>query len=452
MQVERYDLRDMKRATRKRHPGYECAPDMGLGLRVGAASTFGDQFLKQGPPVSSGLTHWYKGSRFLTQAVPGTTTTVNATDSVASPGYLVTESPTGVARALLSTTAGSLQHGITRALTGGNEGNTLASCRVWVRTTASPSPTWVYLQLGGGQFRAWFNIANGTVGSVSPGPSSISSRIVQTYVSPNDGFVWYLLEAYDFLYSSGSNGIFITDADGNVAYDNGGAAISIIYDSIQFYQDKVNQWTDLIGTDHLLQAGTAVKPIWVPASPTFQGESSIRTTGSHNVTASTAANWANMHDGTGSSFAVVFQNSQTTAAYDNIFTTNGGSGLATGVSLSYRGDLRRIVWEVGGAGSNKHAIACDFPDVPTAVKAHWCGAALASVNNPDASLWVDGVLIGSSNPSGGYTAGAPATGLQVGGGSAVANEIAELLVWNRALTAAEWALVHYYLKPLHGTA
>lgn len=447
MQVQSYDLRDMKRAARKRRRGYECAPDIGLGFQVGANVTFGNQFLNQSPPVTSGLTHWYKTGRTLLQASLAAAVTSGSNDAVA-PAQIVTESPFGTARRVTATaTAGP--HGFSRAITA--ETNTLVTIQMWVRRADNVlDASWVFLGFGAGPQGAWFNTFTGAIGTIVGGGVP---RVVQTYFEPISGNPWFLLEYADANYSGGGPVVvYMSNADNTSTYTAAGTE-RVTYDPPTLTQDKVTQWTDLIGTDHLLQATVNVKPLWLAGSPQFQGEPSLRFTSSHFVQASTAASWANLHDGTGSSFAVVFRNPQTGAGYDNIITTNGNSSTATGMSLTYRGDLRRIVWEVGGGGSTKHALTCDFPSALVGAQAHWCGGSLAGVNNPDAELWVDGSKISTSNPSGGYTAGAPLQALVVGGAaSGVVAEIAELLTWNRALTAAEWELTGYYLKSKHGTA
>lgn len=454
MQVQPYDLRDLKRATRRKKPGFELAPEIALGQRVGAVASIDNSVVMSGPPVSSGLVHRYKSTKTLTTAATGSSTTTNATDAVSTPSYLVTESPTGVARTITATTSGSLQHGITAAVTS-SESNTSATFRVWVRKAPSGlTPDWVYLQAGGGAFRAWFNIATGAVGSTS---GTCVPRVVSSFVSPNDGIVWYLLEIGEFLYSSGANGVFMTDADGNVPVDILATSPTLVYDQLSaFTQDKVSTWNDLVGSDNLSQGSLNVKPTWISRSPNFQGESAAKFFNGHSIAGATAANWQFLHDGSGATVAFPWRCTNLSTASDlGLMTTNGFSTTATGVSMTYIPSTGGLKFDVGGAGSNKIHYQSFFNTLGTGGTdirnvANWVGFSVASADSPDTRWRINGVEIASGNPSGGFTAAVPATGITFGG-AVDFFEIPEVLVWNRALTNLEWDAVHYYFRGLFGT-
>jgi hypothetical protein len=454
MQVQSFDQRDMKRATRGRRPGFDCAPEMAMGQRVGTVASMDNKFLMQNPPTpSANLIHQYKGSKSLTGVTQGTTTTVNAADAAAG-GPWAGESPTGVARRLTTNTNGSLQHGITRALTANNEGNTYATVRVWVRQSDNASFQWIYLQTGGGAYRAWFDIFNGVIGSTT---GTSTPRIVRSFLSPTDGKPWFLLEM-EFSYGSGANGIFICIGDGNVAYDLIGLPVTeIIYDSIEFTQDKVVQWSDLSGTDHLLQATVNSKPGWFAQSPNLQGEPSVRLYNSHFLQASTAANWQFLNSGAGGTWAFPWRcTNLTTNTDESLMTTNGASTTATGISLTYNPSNGGMKYDIGGAGSNKNHYQSFFNSLGAGGAdirnvANWVGCSCDSSDTPDTRWMINGVEIANGNPSGGYTVAAPSTGLRLGIGALDFFEIPELLFWNRALTTAEWQQVHYYFRYQYGT-
>lgn len=448
MQVERYDLRDLKRETRGRSP-VRCA-EMALGQRVGTVTTFGDAFLAQGPPVSSGLVHWWRADTVSLSGAPsnGTYSTAQATDAVSSPSYISTEAPrTGAGRSITANTAGAAQHGVARGFVSSPAAGAYTTIRAWVRQAPTgPTTQWCYLESNGGGMRAWFDLVNGVFGTINNGGTGV---VEARFTSPTDGFVWYLLAVKDYVHSGGAGGtgLYMATADNSTAFVQAGEVIH--YDTIELYQDKVTTWSNKKTPADTLDQGTyTAEPGWIAASANLQGNPSLRFYDAHSIAHSTAATWQFLHDGSGASWALVWRTlDTTTVGAKNVFTTNGNSTTATGVSLTYDHSLGRMAYDIGGAGSNKIHFQWAFDP-----SAHWIGSSCASVDTPDVSWWFDGVLNSSGNPSGSFTAAAPGSPLTLGGASSFTGEIPELHIWNRSLTSADWALVHSYFKARYGTA
>lgn len=456
MQVQTFDQRELKRAIRGRKPGFDCMPEMGIGQRIGNVTVFNNQGVKTGPPVASGLTKWYRASSYTnTPAVAGATTGVNASDAVsASPAYIINESPNpGVARKIVSSGAGNIQHGITRAFTG-LEATSFAQLRFWVRVDPFQFKQWIYVQTNAGGTRIWFNLLTGVVGTIAGSVGNVA--IARSYVSPTDGFTWRLIQITDLYYTSGGNiGLFIAQSDNTATFDDVGAGASVHYDVLDLTQDKLASWTNLQGGATPLVGTATNKPQTYARSSLLQGEPSVHLDSGKQVSDGTAASWQFMHDGAGCTWAFPYCTSDnSTSSQRNIFTTNGSSATATGVSLTYDHSARGLYYDVGGAASNKIHFQSFFT-ADTGLIPHWVGSSLASADSPDCRWYIDGVEIATGNPSGGLTAAVPGSGLVLGGGlNGGPNhfEIPELLIWNRALTAAEWQTVHYYFKSQYGTA
>lgn len=453
MQVQRFDRNDLRRAVRKR----SCAPYVGLGVMNGAGTLFGNALIGNDAPVTAGLTHRYRDSILASDPIDGAITGSNATTGASSPAYINTGGPDFGNARMMTAAAGSAQHGVTRT-TSATAGQS-CEIRVWVRQHTSSTVDWCYVQSNGGAVRAWFNMATGQWGTVV----GATAELKAVHTAPTDFMIWYLLRIYDFVFTAGATALYMATADNATTFDDAGRIMH--FESLALRQPKVSQWNDSVGTAHLVQATPLNQPLArtlfnqsldapvIFASPVMQGKPAIKFRAGHSVTNATAANWSNLHDGTGGSFAVAFRvpNPLLTNTYDNIFTTNGNSATATGMSLTFRGDINRIRWEVGGAGVNKITMVKDFANAEEMARAHWVGASLATADVPNGRFWCDGAEVSSTNSVGSLTVGAPTTGLVVGGANSFDGDIAEIMVWNRHLVASEWSLVHYYFAANYGT-
>lgn len=215
-------------------------------------------------------------------------------------------------------------------------------------------------------------------------------------------------------------------------------------------------WEDLSGNaKHLTEAtnGPTAQFPNTGESATPNGKIRLECDGSNDLlTGASAADWKNLHDGTGMTALVVCQteDEENCPIFD---TSNKLAGIGAVVynddSSTTEGRLSFCVRNGSGNIFNMQA--------PTGANvfpvASWHCASARYVDGTDPDLWADGCFIVSATPSGSPSSSNPAIALKIGpdfSSGFVANKYAAMLIYNRRLTDAEMRKATVYLSRQYG--
>jgi len=205
-------------------------------------------------------------------------------------------------------------------------------------------------------------------------------------------------------------------------------------------------WTDSIGGRVVSQSTGANQPTVASASE-LRGTAVLDFPSSTHalVSADAASVWTALH-GPHTHYVIGVPRSVTTG---RIFSTRNSSSTAStsaGVFVSLLSSSNSVRWAVGNGTANPiNAI-----DVASAYADDGAGFWMGSWS--DAAYRLDSNLVAASTgvPAAALGAGAPQATLTIGGGAIMA--IAEVIFWNRVLTADERSTVETYISGRYGVA
>jgi Concanavalin A-like lectin/glucanases superfamily len=219
-------------------------------------------------------------------------------------------------------------------------------------------------------------------------------------------------------------------------------------------QTHVSAWHDRIGQRDLSGAkgdptGVTDSWAWQPSSVELNGLPALVAyyRGAH-LAAGDPADWTFLHDGSGGSLVILHQQSVPSKAYANSLGTeylNQSAGAHLGVSAS---DSK--LWGFGSTNANGQSLFSISGGSTKGPK--WLAGVYGSAQTPDAQLFEDGVMVASANAAAKPSVEASSSPLMLGnasGGAPIAQQVHEVIVYNRTLDSADIArLTDYFAVEL----
>ncbi len=223
-------------------------------------------------------------------------------------------------------------------------------------------------------------------------------------------------------------------------------------DSFTSSGGKVTAWVDLANPSHQLSQGNSARQVNVPSpSGLFAGRAAATFTPAGTtryISSLPASSWRFLHDGTGCDLIIVY--SPTSEGGLLLGTKDGSAGQAGVFLQSTGGSLRLAV----ANGTSTIINANQATPATTLGAATYGGYSYSEAASPKYARYVKSDGSNSGSPSGAPAAGDPG-GTLVLGGSGAENFLAdmlfaELLVFNRVLTAPERQTMAAYMAARYG--
>lgn len=368
------------------------------------------------PTMLSGLVLWLRADKGITLNELAITAMASWTDIRRASLVAGQTDPFGgtAAVSLVEDNTAGNTHGAVNSPPGVISG-LVSTCTIYAK---AGTRTWCFLgDAVAGNGGAYFNLSTGAIGTLSGGATAVSA------VSAGGG--WFKLSVTVALPNS-SISIFLATADNGAVYAGDSVSNIFAFQGIQS-QPKVSAWADQSGLGHNVTQGTAAnQPLWVASAQ--NGRPGVLFDGSNDAMSA-------------SGLGGLAQPTDVIAAwkYTGTFAANDSTvdGAAVNQLRFFRASDTSVIINAG-ASLNAGVVASTLNF--RTWRLVFSGASSA--------IWQDGVSQVTGN------AGAVAAGGVTLGGTAATfagYTLGEIIIYNRALVAAEYSLVQAYQKTFWGT-
>lgn len=209
-------------------------------------------------------------------------------------------------------------------------------------------------------------------------------------------------------------------------------------------QSYVTVWRDRVGARDLTNSNGGWR--WLNAATEFSGTPALESYYLYNpqLAAGEAADWQFLHDGSGATVIVLQQQPSPTAAYRGTLGTEyDGSAQGMRMGVSSQNSKTWAYSATNGNGESVFEISAG-----STVGTRWLAGSYAASQAPAAQLWVDGVMGASAAAAASPSMQPPAAAFRLGAATGTPfQKIAEVIVYKRALAAADMAQLDLYFAP-----